>query len=168
MNTNFEEHLPSDFAGTSRVWVYQSSRLFPFSELFELEDMLTNFIAGWNSHGSPVKGYANLFFGQFIVLMADETQTGLGGCSTDTSIRLIKSIEEKFNVELLNRQMLAFIVKDKVQLIPLPQLKYAFENGFINEDTRYFDNSVLTKAEMINRWITPVGKSWLAQKLEAK
>lgn len=164
MNLNFEDHLPADFAGTSRVWIYQSSRLFQLSEVFELEEMMNHFISSWNSHGDPVKGYANLFFGQFIVLMADESQTGLGGCSTDSSIRFIKEVEKKFGVELLNRQMLAFLIKDKVQLIPMAQLKYAMDNGFINEDTLYFDNSVLTKEAMLTRWITPAGKSWLAQK----
>ena len=168
MNLNFEDHLPADFAGTSRVWIYQSSRLFLLSEVFELEEMMNHFISSWNSHGDPVKGYANLFFGQFIVLMADESQTGLGGCSTDSSIRLIKDVEKKFGVELLNRQMLAFLIKDKVQLVPMAQLKYAMDNGFINEDTLYFDNSVLTKEAMLTRWITPAGKSWLAQRFSVK
>jgi len=168
MNTNISAHLPVDFAGSSRVWIYQSSRIFQLSEVFQLEDMLNQFIAQWNSHGEPVKGYANLFFGQFIVLMADETQTGVGGCSTDSSIRLVKDIEKLFNVDLLNRQMLAFINKDKIQILPLAQLKYSFENGFIGEDTLFFDNTVLTKDDLIKRWITPVGKSWLAQKLGVK
>lgn len=168
MNLNIEDHLPEDFAGNSRVWIYQSSRLFQLSEAFALEDMLKDFIANWNSHGAPVKGYANLFFGQFIIVMADETQTGLGGCSTDSSIRLIKDIEKKFQVELLNRQMLAFLIKDKVQLIPMTQLKYALENGFINEETMFFDNSVLTKDALMSRWITPAGKSWLSTKFLVK
>ena len=92
--------------------------------------MLNDFVANWKSHGAPVKGYANLFFGHFIVLMADETATGVSGCSTDSSVHLIKSIEEKFKVQLFDRQNLAFIVKDKIQLLPLNQLEYAVENRF--------------------------------------
>ena len=116
MTIDFQEHLPRDFAGTSRVWIYQSSRLFLLSEAFEMEDMLKAFVAGWKSHGDDVKGYANLFFGQFIVIMADESATGVSGCSTDSSVRLIKDIEQKFNVNLFERQTLAFIVKDKIKL----------------------------------------------------
>ncbi len=52
-----------------------------------------NLSGSWNSHGDPVKGYANLFFGQFIILMADETASMVSGCSTDSSVRLIKAIE---------------------------------------------------------------------------
>ena len=69
---DYKELIPADFAPDSRVWVYQSSRLFMMSEALHVEDLLNNFAANWQSHGAPVKGYGNLFYGQFIVLMADE------------------------------------------------------------------------------------------------
>ncbi|MEO6251907.1 MAG: hypothetical protein ABIO79_01265 [Ferruginibacter sp.] len=165
MELDFTEHIPADFNDNSRVWIYQSSRLFFISEALEMEDMLNEFAANWQSHGAPVKGFANLFFGRFMVLMADETATGVSGCSTDSSVRLIKSIEEKFKVELFDRQTLAFVVKDKIELLPLNQLDYAVENNFIDGDTLYFNNTVLSKKEMVDKWIIPVKESWLAKRL---
>lgn len=165
MILDFTEHLPEDFADSSRVWIYQSSRLFFISEAFEMEDMLKEFATNWKSHGATVKGFANLFFGQFIVLMADETATGVSGCSTDSSVHLIKAIEDKYKVQMFDRQNLAFVVKDKIQLLPLSQLEYAVENNFINADTLYFNNTVLSKKEMIEKWIIPVKDSWLAKRL---
>jgi hypothetical protein len=164
MNLNFQEHIPTDFHDSSRVWIYQSNRLFSIQEAFQLEEILENFIADWKSHGTPVKGYAKLFFGQFIVFMADETSTGVSGCSTDSSVRLIKEIEQKFKVDLFNRQNLAFLVKDKIQIIPLNQFEYAIQNHFINPHTLYFNNTVLTKKEMLDKWILPVKDSWLNKK----
>src|SRR5438552_13120484 len=123
--------LPQDFAPSSRVWIYQSNRLLSMGEALQVEDLLNSFAAGWQSHGTPVKGYANLLFGQFIVLMADETASGVSGCSTDSSVRLIKQVEEIFKVDMFNRQNLAFLVKEKIQTIPMAQLDYAYENGFI-------------------------------------
>jgi hypothetical protein len=168
MTIDIKEHIPEDFADSSKVWIYQSSRVLFMSEAFELEDMLKDFVSNWKSHGDTVKGFANLFFGQFIVLMADETQSGVSGCSTDSSVRLIKDIEQKFNVNLFNRMDLAFLIKDKVQLLPLSQLSYAAENNFINTDTLYFNNTVLTKKELLEKWIIPVKDSWLAKKIPAK
>lgn len=165
MDLNIEQHLPADFAESSRVWIYQSSRLFSMAEAFELEDMFNNFVSNWNSHGIPVKGYANLFFGRFIILMADETATGVSGCSTDSSVRLMKSIEGKMNVRLFDRQNLAFIVKDKIEYIPLSQFTYAVQNNFLDESTLYFNNTVLTKKQLLGNWIIPVGDSWLAKQL---
>ncbi len=166
MNFDYKELIPADFHPTSKVWVYQASRLFFMSEALEIEYMMTEFVSSWQSHGAVVKGYANLLFGQFIVLMADETQSGVSGCSTDSSVRLIKQIEQKFNVEMFNRQPLAFAVKDKVQLIPLSQLNYALENNFITPDTIYFNNVVLNKEELLNNWMIPVKESWLVKRLK--
>lgn len=167
MNFDIREHIPGDFNDSSKVWIYQSNRLFTIAEALEMEEMLTAFAASWKSHGEEVKGYANLFFGKFIVVMADETATGVSGCSTDSSVRVIKDIEQRFNVNLFDRQMLAFFVKDKVELLPLSQLNYAIENKFINADTLYFNNTVLTKKELVENWIIPVKDSWLAKRIKA-
>jgi hypothetical protein len=113
MNFDYRETIPAGFHDTSRVWIYQSSRLFTIPEAFQIEDMLKAFVLKWQSHGIPVKGYANLLYGQFIILMADETATGVSGCSTDSSVRIIKQIEEQFAVNMFDRQMLAFLVKIK-------------------------------------------------------
>ncbi len=168
MNTNFTEYLPDNFNDNSRVWIYQSSRLFLITEALEMEDMLANFVANWKSHGDDVKGFANLFFGQFIILIADETATSVGGCSTDSSVHLIKLIEEKFKVQLLDRQNLAFIVKDKIQVLPLNQVEYAVENNFIHAESLYFNNTILSKKELIEKWIIPVKDSWLAKHISFK
>ncbi len=166
MNIDYRTLIPEDFHPSSKVWIYQASRLFSIGEALEIEDMLNEFVENWRSHGAVVKGYGNLLYGQFIVLMADETQSGVSGCSTDSSVRLIKQIEELFKVDMFNRQNLAFLVKDKVQLLPLSQLNYAIENDFINADTIYFNNLVLTKEELLNKWMIPVKDSWLAKKIK--
>jgi len=170
MNFEFKHLLKEDFDPSSRVWIYQSSRLFTVSEALQIEEMINEFAQNWLSHGAPVKGAAHLFFGQFVVLMADEAATGVSGCSTDSSVRLIKDIERVFGVNMFDRLALAFIVKDKsdsyrIQILPMPQLKYAVEQGFITADTLFFNNVVLTKEELENNWIIPAKDSWLAKKI---
>ncbi len=163
MDLDIKQHLPEDFAENSKVWIYQSSRLLLISEALELEDLLQEFVNSWKSHGATVKGYANLFFGRFVVVMADEAATGVSGCSTDSSVRMIKQIEKDYNVDMFNRQSLAFIVKDKIEVIPLAQLNYAVENNFITGNTLYFNNTVQTRSELENKWIVPAGESWLGK-----
>lgn len=166
MNIDFQSMLPEDFSPESRVWIYQCNRLFTLQEALQIEDILKAFVVSWNSHGVPVKGYANLFFGQFIVFIADETAAGVSGCSTDSSVRVVKDIEQYFHVNLFDRQLLAFLIKQKVQLIPLSQLTYAFTNNFISADTLYFNNTVLTMGQMKREWLQPVRESWLSKKMK--
>ncbi len=161
---SIKKYLPENFNELSKVWIYQSSRLLTMSEALSIEPLLKNFVNQWQSHGAPVKGFANLFFGQFVIIMADETQTTVGGCSTDSSVRLIKQLEQEFKLDFLNRQNLAFIIKDKIQILPMQQLNYALENEFINAETLYFNNTVTSKKDLENNWIIPIKKSWLSNR----
>ncbi|HSK13825.1 MAG TPA: hypothetical protein VK907_11460 [Phnomibacter sp.] len=164
MFNNWKELIPVEFAPESRVWIYQSSRLFSLTEALQIEGLLEDFVTHWQSHGTPVKGYANLLFGQFVVLMADESVSGVSGCSTDSSVRLIREIERLFNVNMFDRQALAFIKKEKVELIPLSQFSYAVDAGLIGPDTLYFNNLVASKQALLDEWIIPVKESWLAKR----
>ena len=164
MNLYFQDLIPEDFADDSRVWIYQSNRPLTIDEALQIDELLENFAAGWKSHGADVKGFAKLLFGQFVILMADETATGVSGCSTDSSVRLIKNVEQDFNINLFDRQTLAFMVKERIQLFPLDQLNHAIENDLISPDTLYFNNTVQTKQELISHWIIPVKNSWLAKR----
>ena len=117
MNLEYKHLLPQEFSPQSRVWIYQSSRMFLLSEALEIEELLNKFSSEWRSHGAEVDAYANLFFGQFIILMADERRAGVSGCSTDASVRFIKDLGEKFQVDFFNRTNLAFVVKSLRLLI---------------------------------------------------
>ena len=165
MNLEYKSLLNENFSPESRVWIYQSSRLFTLSEALAVEELLNDFTDKWLSHGTPVKGAAYLFFGQFIILMAEEKATDLTCCSTDSSVRFIKDIEQRFGVNMFDRTTLAFVVKDKVQLLPLSQLQYAFDNRFIDSHTLYFNNLVQTKTELENNWLVPIKDSWLSKRI---
>ena len=165
MKLDYKNLIDPNLHADSRVWVYQANRIFSLQEALAIEEILNEFADQWKSHGVPVKGAAYLFFGQFIILIADETATGVSGCSTDSSVRMIKDIEKRFGVNLFDRTTLAFVVKEKVQLLPMGQLQYAIDNGFISGNTPYFNNLVQTKEELETRWILPLKDSWLAQRI---
>lgn len=165
MNFTYKHILPVHYSPNARVWVYQSSRLFAMSEALQIEEVLEHFVANWKSHGAVVTGFATLLFGQFIVLVADETSTTVSGCSTDSSVHLIQEIEKGFKVSLMDRQQLGFVVKEKVQVIPLYQLDYALQNNFITEHSLYFNNTITTLQELQSNWLIPIANSWLKSKL---
>lgn len=163
MNLDYKALLPEDFNSNSRVWIYQSNRLFTLHEAFQIEDTLKAFVSNWHSHGDPVTGFADLFFGQFIVLIADETKSGVSGCSTDSSVRMIKDVEQMFNVNMFDRLLLGFIVKERVQMVPMAHLTYALENSFIEPSTLYFNNTVTDLEQFREKWLIPLKDSWLSK-----
>jgi hypothetical protein len=68
-------------------------------------------------------------------------------------------------VNLFDRQTLAFVIKNKIDFLPLTQLNYAVENNFINSETIYFNNLISTKSDLMNKWIVPAKATWLAAKI---
>lgn len=157
--------FPAGFSPESRVWIYQSNRPFSEREVLEINEQLEQFTAQWNAHGDQVKGWGAVVYDQVIILIADETQTTVSGCSTDSSVRIIKSIERQYEVNLFDRLLLGFIVKDKVELLPMAQIAYALEKGYIDENTLYLNNTVLNKQELDTKWLIPLKDSWMARKL---
>ena len=165
MIAEYKKLLPDNFHADSRVWIYQCERAFNEIETTQINELLHEFTANWTSHGAKVKGFGNVFFNQFIVFMADETASEVSGCSTDSSVRVIKNIEETYQVSLFNRQLLGFLMNDKVELIPLQDIQKSVESEFINAKTLYFNNTILHKKELEENWIIPLKTSWLKNKI---
>jgi hypothetical protein len=158
--------IPAGFADNARVWIYQGSRAFIEKEEIEINEQLLQFYKQWQAHGAPVKGWAKLLFRQFIVFIADETDVAVSGCSTDDSVRLVKSIERQYDVNFFDRMMLTFLVKNKAEMLPFNQVQYAIDRGYINKDTLVFNNVATTKKELLEKWLIPVSESWVAAKVD--
>lgn len=158
--------IPKDFADNSRVWVYQSTRPFNEQQVKEVNEQLNQFYTQWMAHGAPVKGWAEVLLGRFIIIMADETDVAVTGCSTDASVRLIKSIERQYETTLFDRLSITFLVKGKAEVLPLNQVQVAIDKGFIDENTLMFNNLVSNKAELENNWLQPLKESWLINRVK--
>jgi hypothetical protein len=158
--------IPAEFAPGSRVWIYQSSRPFNEQQESEINEQLVQFYTQWQAHGAPVKGWAKLLFRRFIVIMADETHVEVSGCSTDSSVRVIKSIERQYDANLFDRLSITFLVKDQPEVLPMGQVQYAVDKGYINGDTLLFNNLVATKEDMLKNWLQPLQYSWMRSQIQ--
>jgi hypothetical protein len=165
MQNELTKLIPADFPDNSRVWVYQSSRPFIEKEEAEINEQLHHFYAHWQAHGAPVKGWAKLLFKQFVVIIADETDVEVSGCSTDSSVRVIKSLERQYEVNFFDRMTITFLRNGKAEMLPFGQVQYAIDKGFITKDTYLFNNVVITKGELMSKWLVPLSESWLANKV---
>lgn len=160
--------IPETLSADSRVWIFQSSRPFNTKETIEINEQLKNFYLQWQTHGTPVQGWGELLFGSFIVVLADEKASQVSGCSTDGMTRVIKSLEKQYSVNFFDRLTISFLVKDKVQMLPMNQISYGLTKGFIETDTPLFNNLVSTKKALLESWLTPLDKSWLWQRIVDK
>ena len=168
MYSNIHEYIPAHFHPSSRVWIYQSDRKFSDREQTEINEKLNVFASQWKSHGDQVQGFGKLLYGMFIILMADETVAGVSGCSTDSSVKLIKEIEQAYQVNLFDRQSLCFVVNHELTTIPLSHFEASIQNEKLTSYTLYFNNLVLTKQELLSNWVIPVKDSWLKGRMKIR
>ncbi len=152
---------------TMRGYGYTKAAVLVYREKEEREinEQLHHFYTQWQSHGTPVRGWAKLLFRQFIVIIADENDMIVSGCSTDSSVRVVKSIERQYDVNFFDRMMITFLVKDKAEMLPFSQVQYAIDKGYINKDTLLFNNIATNKKELMATWLVPLSKSWLASRV---
>ena len=159
------ELIPSDFSSESKVWIFQSNRPFVEKEQQEIDEQLYQFYVQWLAHGDAVKGWAKLIFNQFIVVLADESGTHVSGCSTDSMVRVVISLERQYDVNFFDRMTITFLVNGKAQMLPFGQIQYAIDKGYLNDETLTFNNIATTKAELLETWLVPMKRSWLADRV---
>lgn len=149
----------------TRIWVFQANRPFTTDELQMAEKQLRAFTDEWAVHGSPLDTSFAIKYHQFIVLAADESHQSASGCSIDSSVRVLKAIEQSTGVQLFDRTLVAFKRGEQVVLFPLQQLKQKFAEGILNEDSLTFNNLVSTKGAFEKEWLVPAGETWLKRYL---
>ncbi len=144
----------------ARVWVYLADRPFTEKEREELNALLGRFAAQWKSHGHPVPAWAGVVLDRFIVLIADESQTGMGGCSIDASVRLLKQIEAELGVQLFERMRFAWWDGEGVRTALRDEFARLYAEGVIDDDTLVFDPLVDRLGAFRSAFVKPLRESW--------
>ena len=155
MKTDFQE-LSAD----SRVWIYQNSVPLEKKMIRDIQSKLNSFIDSWKAHGHPLRAMGDILHDRFIVLIVDERQNGVSGCSIDSSVAFIKAIEEEFQLDLFDRLVFSYLNGQQVETIAKDQFLKKYQEGIIDDQTLVFDNLVSTKKDFTEAWIKPLKDSW--------
>jgi len=160
MSTPFES-LPDH----SRIWIYQSDRKFNSHEINIISEVLSAFTNEWNAHNIALRSSYDIRFNQFIIIAADENQQSASGCSIDDSVRVIKGLSQKLEVDFFNRKQIAFLKNDEVVIVPIEELKKQYDLGNWNQHSLVFNNLVVDKGQLKSAWIVLAESSWLKRYL---
>ena len=148
------------FSPQSRVWIYQSDRKFTSTEETEILNKLAAFTNQWKAHGNELLAKAEIRYGFFIILTVDESKAGVTGCSIDSSVRLIKEIEQEYHVDLFNRFNIAYKVNEEVVVNSKEDFETMVNIKQVTPETIVFNNMVQNLAELESKWEVPFQNSW--------
>ena len=149
-------HLPA----SSRVWIYQSDRAFSAEEAAEINTAISEFVSQWLAHKAKVIGDGRLLHDRFVVLVADEEKLQVSGCSIDSTVRFIKDLGAKYNVNFFDRFYTCYREGDRIEGADFETFKAKLAQGLISEDTIVFNNLVHTIDGLNSQWQTPLSQSW--------
>jgi hypothetical protein len=152
-------------ADSARIWIYQAGRKFAETEKSTISDTLTAFTHSWVAHGNPLKTSFSILYDQFIVLAADENFNEASGCSIDSSVRVIRQLDQQFSLGLFDRTKIGFLRDEQVEMIPLDELPKALGEGRWQENSMFFNNVLSTKGQLTSGWIIPANQTWLKRYL---
>ena len=150
------ENLPLE----SRIWIYQSNRKLSDDEIAEIEPALQSFLQNWSAHGAALESSYQIKYNRFIIIAVNQEVQATTGCSIDSSVEFIQSLEKKYNIDLLDKMNVTFKNGEHIAHKTLIDFKKMAKDKAVTENTIVFNNLVNTVEEFIENWEIPAGESW--------
>jgi hypothetical protein len=150
------ENLPED----SKIWIYQSNRKFSDYEFSEIESELKLFLDSWSAHGTSLEASYLLKYNRFLIIAVNQEVQSATGCSIDSSVSFIQKLEQKYNVDLLDKMNVTFKNGEFIAHKSLIDFKKMAKEKAVTENTIVFNNLVNTIEEFNESWEVPAIDSW--------
>ena len=150
------ENLPEE----SKIWIYQSNRKFSDDEFAAIEVDLKAFIENWTAHGTSLEASFELKYNRFIILAVNQEVQAATGCSIDSSVQFIQNLEQKYEVDLLDKMNVTFKLGEHVAHKTLLDFKKMAKDKAVTENTIVFNNLINNIAEYNESWEVPAMDSW--------
>ena len=150
------ENLPLE----SRIWIYQSNRKLSDDEIAEIEPALQSFLQNWSAHGAALESSYQIKYDRFIIIAVNQEVQATTGCSIDSSVEFIQSLEKKYNIDLLDKMNVTFKNGEHIAHKTLIDFKKMAKDKAVTENTIVFNNLVNTIEEFNENWEIPAGESW--------
>lgn len=150
----------------ARTWIYASNRPLSLAEQHSINLELNTFVTGWTVHQNQLKAEATILYNRFIVIMVDEAYNQISGCGIDKSVQLIKSLNEKYNLDFFNRMLVHILSGDQIETYTCNSLQDAIKTGVVNEESVTFNPLVQTKKDFLTNWKQALDQNWISKQIK--
>ncbi|MEJ2054569.1 MAG: hypothetical protein P8X42_11675 [Calditrichaceae bacterium] len=150
-----------DFSDNAQIWIYGFDKTLTSDDKKVVRDYLDNFIRQWHSHKVPVHGDYSIMYDRFVILAAE---TDVSGCSIDSSVGIFKTLQENYNLNALNQDLVYYKNQNSVISLSRDEFQSLVDKGNIDPDTPVFNLALTGLSELRNgQWELPFSKSWHGQ-----
>lgn len=152
-----------NFPDSARVWVFALARELSPEEHALVTSRLDAFLGAWNSHGAPVRGAYHVLEHRF-VLIAGFVGDGVSGCSTDSMVRVMKTLKEENQIDGFDRSFVFFRdTSAAARAVKRDEFQKLVESGAVGDETIVFDPTIQTVGDLRGgRFETTFARAWHA------
>ena len=156
------KNLFDGFPDDARLWVYAFPRPLTAGEHERVTRELSAFVPTWNSHGAPVHGAFAIVEDRFL-LVTGYVDAGIGGCSTDSMVRVMKQLRES-GIDGFDRTLVFFRdAAGQVRAVKRDEFQAIVRDGQVDDDTVVFDPTIQFIGDLRRgAFETAFGRSWHA------
>ncbi len=147
-----------------KVWIYVLSNDLNAKQLLQFSTNCKSFVDSWTAHDTKLSASFEIYKRRLLIMKVDESAYNASGCSIDKLQRFVQLQEKEFNLELLNRFMVALEVFDGLMIVHSSRIKDLLAQDTINENTLVFDTTI-TSSEQLKDWKKPLKDTWLCKYL---
>jgi hypothetical protein len=144
----------------AKVWVYQTSRILSETEINDITDYLSEQVANWESHGSPLQASFKFFYDKFLVLAVNTDLQEPSGCSIDSSTKWLKNIQQTLNIDFFDRSI-AYFENETLHFFPVLEAKKQVLTGKVSAETTLLNHQVNTLSDLKNNWKLKASDSFM-------
>ena len=103
-----------NYPNNSKIWIFSSNKPLNSNQTEIVSSRLKNFLKNWTSHGKKLKSDFMILYNYFIIVLVDENLFKTSGCSIDLLVKEIIKIEEKLNIELMDKLNVKFFQNKQI------------------------------------------------------
>lgn len=145
--------------GQIRLWIYRSIPKLTLEQEDHILQVSADFINQWAAHGAKLNARFEILHHHFLVFFVNEDSAQASGCSIDASVSLIREIESKYKLGLLDRMQVAFLENDQVVMRHFSDLKDLYANGIISGSSSVFNLLLEEGSSFEDQWLIPFSES---------
>ena len=147
---------------TARLWCFGADRDLADAESEAVEASMALFVDQWTAHDQRLAGGFEWKDGRFLLVGVDERVEQASGCSIDSLLRHLRTLEAELSVNLADGRLVWFRSPDgAVRSVTRDEFRSRASRGEIGGDTPVFDLSLTEVGQLRGgRFELPASESW--------
>ncbi|MCB9240723.1 MAG: hypothetical protein H6608_06315 [Flavobacteriales bacterium] len=152
---------------SARLWIYGANRILNADEQVAISEALGTFCGEWSAHGEKLRCGFTILHNSLIVLAVDEQQALASGCSIDSSVAIIRTLDADYQLDLFNRLRVYIMDGDHWKICSTSEFKNGLADGTYHSDTPVFDTTIQWFGVLKSSSVKPVQETWLSRFIPA-